>query len=299
MAAGVVFGDIGTSPLYALKECVDPGHGVAATQANVMGLLSLVMWSLTMVVTVKYLMFIMRADNQGEGGILALLALVPRNDKSEAHRVGLIAGLAIFGAALLYGDGVITPAISVLSAVEGLGVATTKLTPIVVPLTVGILVGLFWVQRRGTASIGGVFGPIMLLWFFTLSVLGVVQIVQCPWVLGAIDPMHGVRFFARHGWHGFAVLGRRGPRHHRGRGPLRRHGPSSGERRSATPGSASSCRPSSSTTSGRARGSSGTQAPTPTPSLPSCLRRSSTRWSPSPRWRPSSPRRRSSPVLIR
>jgi KUP system potassium uptake protein len=206
MATGVVFGDIGTSPLYALKECVDPGHGVAATQANLLGVLSLVIWSLMMVVTVKYLMFIMRADNHGEGGILALLALVPPK-KTNAQRVGWVAGLVIFGAALLYGDGVITPAISVLSAVEGLGVATTKLTPFIVPITVGVLVALFRVQRRGTASIGGVFGPIMVVWFLTLAVLGGAQVVTCPSVLAAIHPIHGVRFFAHHGWHGFAVLG--------------------------------------------------------------------------------------------
>jgi KUP system potassium uptake protein len=207
LATGVVFGDIGTSPLYALKECVDPGHGVAATQANLLGLLSLVIWSLMMVVTVKYLTFIMRADNHGEGGILALLALVPRGKGSDSGRVGWVAGLVIFGAALLYGDGVITPAISVLSAVEGLGVATTKLTPVIVPLTVGILVALFWVQRRGTASIGQVFGPIMVVWFLTLAVLGVVQVASCPSVLMAVHPMYAVRFFAHHGSQGFVVLG--------------------------------------------------------------------------------------------
>jgi KUP system potassium uptake protein len=207
LATGVVFGDIGTSPLYAIKECVDPDHGVAATQANVFGVLSLVAWSLTMVVTVKYLTFIMRADNRGEGGILALLALVPSRTAPGSARIGLIAGLVIFGAALLYGDGVITPAISVLSAVEGLGVATTRLTPLILPLTVVILVGLFWVQERGTASIGKVFGPIMLVWFVTLAVLGARQIATYPAVLGAIHPGHAVHFFATHGWQGFVVLG--------------------------------------------------------------------------------------------
>src|SRR5579872_2020766 len=162
MAAGVVFGDIGTSPLYAIRECVDPEHGVTPTHENLLGILSLVFWSLTMVVTVKYLTFIMKADNRGEGGILALLALVPSKRKDASARIGWIAGLVIFGAALLYGDGVITPAISVLSAVEGLGVATPKLTPAIVPVTVVILVGLFWVQKKGTASIGGIFGPVMV-----------------------------------------------------------------------------------------------------------------------------------------
>ena len=206
-ATGVVFGDIGTSPLYAIKECVDPDHGVATTQANVLGILSLVVWSLTMVVTVKYLTFIMRADNRGEGGILALLALVPSHKKPGSASIGFLAGLVIFGAALLYGDGVITPAISVLSAVEGLGVATPKLTPLILPLTVAILIGLFWVQERGTASIGVVFGPIMILWFVALAVLGVRQIVAHPAVFAALNPVHAVRFFATHGWQGFVVLG--------------------------------------------------------------------------------------------
>ena len=206
MATGVVFGDIGTSPLYAIKECVDPDHGVAPTQANLLGVLSLVFWSLMMVVTVKYLTFIMRADNRGEGGILALLALAP-HEKAGSSRVGVIAGLVIFGAALLYGDGVITPAISVLSAVEGLGVATTRLTPAIVPLTVAILVALFSVQRRGTASIGGIFGPIMVLWFFTIAALGLWHIAKAPWILTAVHPAHAVRFFVEHKWHGFAVLG--------------------------------------------------------------------------------------------
>jgi KUP system potassium uptake protein len=207
MAAGVVFGDIGTSPLYALKECIDPDHGVPATQQNLMGVLSLVFWSLTMVVTVKYLTFIMRADNRGEGGILALLALVPKGPKRDPARIGWIAGLVIFGAALLYGDGVITPAISVLSAVEGLAVATTRLTPAIVPITVAILFGLFWVQKRGTAHIGRVFGPIMVVWFVTLAVLGGVQIVRYPSVLEAVSPIYAARFFAHHGWYGFLVLG--------------------------------------------------------------------------------------------
>jgi KUP system potassium uptake protein len=207
MATGVVFGDIGTSPLYAVKECVDTSHGIAATQANLMGILSLVFWSLMMVVTVKYLTFIMRADNRGEGGILALLALVPPGKKTGSARVGVIAGLVIFGAALLYGDGVITPAISVLSAVEGLGVATASLTPAVVPLTVAILIALFWVQKRGTASIGGIFGPIMVLWFGTIAALGAWQIAHHPSVLEAIHPAHAVRFFLNHGWQGFVVLG--------------------------------------------------------------------------------------------
>ncbi len=208
MAAGVVFGDIGTSPLYALKECVDPAHGVAATRDNLFGLVSLVFWSLTMVVTVKYLTFIMKADNRGEGGILALLALAQTDERREnAGRMSVIGALVIFGAALLYGDGVITPAISVLSAVEGLGVATTRLTPAVVPITVTLLVALFWVQKRGTASIGGIFGPVMIVWFAAITVFGGIQIARQPAILRAIHPVHAARFFANHGWEGFVVLG--------------------------------------------------------------------------------------------
>ena len=207
MAAGVVFGDIGTSPLYALKECVDPNHGVAPTAQNLLGILSLVFWSLTMVVTVKYLTFIMRADNRGEGGILALLALAPTRHKAAGARIGWVAGPVIFGAALLYGDGVITPAISVLSAVEGLAVGTTRLSPAIVPITVAILLALFWVQKRGTARIGGVFGPVMIVWFGTLAVLGGIQIARYPGVLIAVSPVHAVSFFVHHGWYGFLVLG--------------------------------------------------------------------------------------------
>jgi KUP system potassium uptake protein len=207
MAAGVVFGDIGTSPLYAIKGCLDRVYGVEATRENLFGIVSLVFWSLTMVVTVKYLMFIMKADNRGEGGILALLALVPSREKTGSTRIGWIASLVILGAALLYGDGVITPAISVLSAVEGLGVATTRLSPAIVPITVAILAFLFWVQKRGTARIGEVFGPVMVVWFGTLAVLGTVQIAKYPQVLSAVHPIHAFRFFVIHMWHGFVVLG--------------------------------------------------------------------------------------------
>jgi KUP system potassium uptake protein len=207
MATGVVFGDIGTSPLYAIQQCVDPAHGVAVTKANVLGLLSLVFWSLTMVVTVKYLTFVMRADNQGEGGILALLALVPSRRAAGAARIGWLTGLVIFGAALLYGDGVITPAISVLSAVEGLEVATTRLTPVVIPITVAILLALFAIQKRGTARIGGVFGPIMIVWFLTIGCLGAIPLAGSPEVLRAIDPFYAIRFFVTHGWAAFVILG--------------------------------------------------------------------------------------------
>ncbi len=209
-ALGVVFGDIGTSPLYAMKECFLGEHAVAASPGNVLGVLSLIFWALTFVVTIKYILFILRADNHGEGGILALLALVL--DEKEHRGVkkggpGFIVLLIVFGAALLYGDGVITPAISVLSAMEGLEEATTALKPWVVWLTIGVLLGLFLVQRRGTAGIGQVFGPITLLWFVTITVLGGAQLVHAPGVLTAIDPRNAVRFFVENRKHAFLVLG--------------------------------------------------------------------------------------------
>jgi KUP system potassium uptake protein len=208
-ALGVVYGDIGTSPLYALKECVHGPHAVAVTQANVLGLLSLMVWSVVLVVSVKYLTFIMRADNQGEGGILALLALIPErvSKTRKLGRLSMLTALILFGAALLYGDGIITPAISVLSAVEGLEVATTKLQSAVIPLTVAILVGVFAIQKHGTASIGRLFGPIMVVWFTVLAVLGVRSIIEHPNVLKAISPHYAVSFFAANGFHGFAILG--------------------------------------------------------------------------------------------
>jgi KUP system potassium uptake protein len=206
-ALGVVFGDIGTSPLYALKECVSSEHGVPASPENIYGLLSLIFWALTMVVTVKYLTFIMRADNNGEGGILALLALLPERLRQTQRGTTFLAGLIIFGAALLYGDGIITPAISVLSAVEGLKVAAPQLQPYVVPITCGVLIGLFAIQSRGTADIGKVFGPIMLVWFTSIGVLGVIYIARDPAILGALSPLHAIRFFLRNGKASFIVLG--------------------------------------------------------------------------------------------
>jgi KUP system potassium uptake protein len=205
-ALGIVYGDIGTSPLYAIKECFHGEHGVAATPANVMGVLSLVVWSLVAVVSFKYLAFIMRADNHGEGGIFALLALVPAQDKvSRFYKAVVLA--ALFGAALLYGDGVITPAISVLSAVEGLGVATHSLRELVVPLTCLILVALFLVQRRGTSGLGSIFGRVMLIWFMAIAALGLRYILRQPQVLWAVDPRHAVDFFRHNHGHGLLVLG--------------------------------------------------------------------------------------------
>jgi KUP system potassium uptake protein len=203
-ALGVVYGDIGTSPLYALRECFLAPHGVGVTPENVLGVLSLFFWSLTLVVVVKYLTFVLRADNDGEGGILALLALLKRKG---GQLPPVLALFGIFGAALLYGDGMITPAISVLSAVEGLGVATHFFDPFVVPLTVVILVGLFLVQKRGTEGVGRVFGPAMMVWFVTLVGTGLPWILRRPEVLLAVDPRHAVAFFVEHGRHGFLILG--------------------------------------------------------------------------------------------
>ena len=206
-ALGIVYGDIGTSPLYALRECFHGAHGIAPTPDNVLGVLSLIFWSLTLIVSVKYLIFVMRADNGGEGGILALMALVSRQaDASRRSRAAMIA-LGLFGAALLYGDGMITPAISVLSAVEGLAIATHMFEPYVVPITVTILIGVFLIQSRGTATVGAMFGPVMVVWFVTLAVLGVSWIVVNPSVFTAFNPAHAVSFFARNGGHAFIVLG--------------------------------------------------------------------------------------------
>jgi KUP system potassium uptake protein len=208
-ALGVVYGDIGTSPLYALKECLASDHGADPTQAgNVIGVLSLVFWALTFIVTIKYITFIMRADNKGEGGILALAALLGQSDgPSRALKIGVPVLLALFGAGLLYGDGIITPAISVLSAVEGLGEQSSAFNELIVPITVGILVGLFVVQRHGTGRIGNVFGWIMLVWFLAIGVAGAPYILQQPDVLRAVNPYYGVEFLAHHGKDGFFLLG--------------------------------------------------------------------------------------------
>ncbi|HVK65661.1 MAG TPA: potassium transporter Kup [Polyangium sp.] len=231
-ALGVVFGDIGTSPLYAIKECFSPEspHHIAPTPANILGILSLVFWSLLMVVTVKYLTFVLRADNQGSGGIMALLALVPTG---KGAGTGPLVLLVLLGASLLYGEGVITPAISVLSAMEGLEVAYEPLKHVVVPLTVVILVALFLVQKRGTGGIGNVFGSVTLVWFVTIAILGARWILTHPSVLAAVDPRHGVTFFLEHRGHGFLLLGAvvlcitgcealYADMGHFGRGPIRR-----------------------------------------------------------------------------
>jgi len=209
-AIGVVYGDIGTSPLYTIRECFFGSHSVPPTHENVLGVLSLVIYALLIVISIKYIAIVMRADNEGEGGILALTALVPPRPAGPDGRGNgrpVLIALGIFGAALLYGDGMITPAITVLGAVEGLQVVTPLFEPYVVPISVAILVGVFLIQQYGTHSVGRLFGPIMVTWFVTIALLGLVWIAQQPVVLGAVDPRHAVTFFAEHGWHGFAVLG--------------------------------------------------------------------------------------------
>ena len=204
-ALGVVYGDIGTSPLYAFKECFLGAHSFPVTTPNVLGILSLIFWSLNFVVTFKYLTMVMRADNRGEGGILALLALVrPSGPLTGTGRLLIATGL--FGSALLYGDGIITPAISVLSAVEGLSVATPALERWVVPISFVIILALFAFQRRGTAKVGAVFGPITAIWFICIAVLGVMGISREPAVLWALDPRYAIEFFSREGLTGITIL---------------------------------------------------------------------------------------------
>ena len=207
-ALGIVYGDIGTSPLYAIRESFYGPHGIAVTPGNVLGVLSLVFWSLVLVVTIKYHIVIIRADNKGEGGVLALMALVNGSRLARGlspRRVMIVLG--IFGSALLYADGALTPAISVLSAVEGLEIATPEFASFVIPVTLVILIGLFFLQSRGTARIGAMFGPVMCAWFVTLGVLGLSEIIRQPGVLAAISPYYGVRFFGDNLGRGFVVLG--------------------------------------------------------------------------------------------
>jgi KUP system potassium uptake protein len=204
-ALGVVYGDIGTSPLYALKECFAPGHGVPVSAENVYGVLSLIFWSLTVLIAFKYLSVMLRADNRGEGGILALLALL-RPSEITTRRRWLLITAGLFGSALLYGDGIITPAISVLGAMEGLAVAAPRLEPLVMWISLAIIVALFLVQRRGTAGVGAIFGPITLVWFVCIAGLGMAGILRAPGVLRAINPWFAVEFFLRHGLAGFTIL---------------------------------------------------------------------------------------------
>jgi KUP system potassium uptake protein len=206
-ALGVVYGDIGTSPLYTMREAFGHAGGLHLSEPAVLGVLSLVFWSLILIVTVKYVAFILRADNRGEGGVLALGTLASRAVPRTPALCWLISALMIAGLALFYGDGLITPAISVLSAIEGLKTAAPALEPYVVPITALVLLGLFLLQRRGTARVGALFGPVMLVWFTTLGLLGLAQIVQNPAVLVALDPRYAISLFGHAGWQAFVALG--------------------------------------------------------------------------------------------
>jgi KUP system potassium uptake protein len=206
-AVGVVYGDIGTSPLYALRVCFHGAIPLEPSPANVLGVLSLIFWALTIVISVKYLLLLLRADNRGEGGILALMALLNPWSGSLRRERRFIIILGLFGAALLYGDGVITPAISVLSAIEGLKIATPAFEPYVAPLTAVIIFLLFLIQKRGTARVGALFGPVMTIWFLTISFLGIAGIMETPEVLSAVNPLHGAAFFLANGRTGFIILG--------------------------------------------------------------------------------------------
>ena len=205
----MVYGDIGTSPLYAIRECFKEEHGLAATPANVYGVLSLILWALIIIVSIKYVVFILRADNRGEGGELALLALILQTQQrtTDNTRRFIIIALGLTGAALLYGDGVITPAMSVLGATEGLEVIAPQFHVFVVPSTIAILTTLFLVQKKGTAKVGRVFGPVMVLWFVTIAILGMIEIAKGPGILAAINPWHGVKFFLDNGFAAFVILG--------------------------------------------------------------------------------------------
>lgn len=204
---GVVFGDIGTSPLYSLKEAFNPVHGIALSPTSIMGVLSLLFWAIAIVVALKYVIFVMRADNHGEGGVLALMALSLRGFNRKNRIATCLMMLGVFGACMFYGDAVITPAISVLSAVEGLQLVTPRAADLVLPITVVVLIFLFWLQQRGTHIVGKLFGPIMLLWFATLALLGIAQIARTPAIIGALNPLYGLRFLSEHGAQTYAVLG--------------------------------------------------------------------------------------------
>ena len=206
-ALGVVFGDIGTSPLYALKESFHAAHGLPITHATVLGILSMIFWSLMLMVTLKYVAFIMRADNHGEGGIMALLALNMGNSKLSRQARSALVAVGLFGAALFFGDGMITPAISVLSAVEGLSIATPVFTPYVVPITIGVLVGLFMIQRKGTGSMGRLFGPVMLAWFLMLGGLGLYNLGHNTEVLLMFNPAYALDFAENYPFKAFFILG--------------------------------------------------------------------------------------------
>lgn len=206
-ALGVVFGDIGTSPLYAIRECFHGDYGIPVSQANILGILSLLFWSLILIVTLKYLTFIMKADNEGEGGILSLTALIIGHSQERGRQRWLLVAIGLFGASLLYGDGMITPAISVLSSVEGLQIIAPAFKELVIPVTVVILAALFFFQYLGTAKVGAFFGPIIMLWFAVIALLGIHEVIRYPEILKAVFPWYGISFLLHNSTHGFLALG--------------------------------------------------------------------------------------------
>jgi KUP system potassium uptake protein len=206
-ALGVVFGDIGTSPLYAIRECFHGEYSIPVTTDNVLGVLSLLVWAILLIVTIKYLTFIMKADNEGEGGILALTSLIISHSKKNRSERWFLVGIGLFGASLLYGDGMITPAISVLSAVEGVQIIAPEFSALAIPMTIAILVGLFLFQHHGTAKVGAFFGPIILVWFSVIGILGFNEIIRYPQILKSISPLYGIMFLMNNHVHGFMVLG--------------------------------------------------------------------------------------------
>jgi len=206
-AIGIVFGDIGTSPLYTMSTIFDPTNGLPLTSSNLVGVVSLILWSLIIIVSVKYVTLIMRANNNGEGGIMALLALAASSVSDRPRLRYALLSVGVFGAALFFGDGIITPAISVLSAVEGLEVAAPQLKTFVIPITLTVLIALFLMQKKGTTGIGAVFGPIMVIWFFTLALIGLFNIFKAPAILAALNPLEGIKFLSQYGWIAFVSLG--------------------------------------------------------------------------------------------
>ena len=207
LALGVVYGDIGTSPLYAVKETFNPEHGIPLNAANIVGGLSTIFWILMIVVSLEYVTLVLRADNRGEGGIMALLAMATSSVKNRPEWTGMLLAIGVFGASLFYGDAVLTPAISVLSAIEGLEVGTTAFKPYIVPLATGILIGLFLIQKQGTGFVGLVFGPVCALWFVSIGAVGIWNVVQQPSILEALNPVHALGFITGHGFASFVVLG--------------------------------------------------------------------------------------------
>src|SRR5438105_13658238 len=207
LALGIVYGDIGTSPLYAVKETFNPEHGIPLNTGNILGGVSAIFWALMIIVSLKYVTLVLRADNRGEGGIMALLALAIKSIGDRPRLASALLLTGVFGASLFYGDAVLTPAISVLSAIEGLEIGTSAFKPYVVPIAIGVVIGLFALQRQGTSLVGALFGPVAVLWFLAIAALGIRGIASAPEVLRAINPLHALAFVTQHGWASFVVLG--------------------------------------------------------------------------------------------